>query len=447
MVLSPNFKCYKTITDHCDLNKGYTYYDYDYYKLEPFEVFKLDNKEIKSRMIRPIFIIFIILIMICFKRIYIFGYIYICTISFYILMRIINNKNLNIFYNKLYYIISIEIIKKNKQKFLGGYLATSNFKTKNIDIYKIYSKDNFKLIHIIKIGYKSIHQIKYFYDTFHNIHYLTTLIDDQTNILIWKINNESEYELILNYNDKAYQGGYSMSLNPISFNFYMLMLDKEQSFLILIYINQVGCLSRYTKIEKYDLIHNKKMGKISFENYPYYDIYKGFSINLNGQQYLGILMIDEFILYNIFSSESFIKIKEIKNLKDHSCYEYINNGIIICENEEDKFMYFNHFKINEGKKDRNTIYKINLKENENLFKYDLNTNELISILDWNKKYFILFEKSSRYFYLLNIKTCKIENKFNNKDSDLYSGKKLVINDNEELLFIVDKNGVINIWIT
>jgi hypothetical protein len=171
-----------------------------------------------------------------------------------------------------------------------------------------------------------------------------------------------------------------MSLNPISFNFYMLMFDKEQSFLILIYINQVGCLSRYTKIEKYDLIHNKKMGKISFENYPYYDIYKGFSINLNGQQYLGILMIDEFILYNIFSSESFIKIKEIKNLKDHSCYEYTNNGIITCENEEDKFMYFNHFKINEGKKDRNTIYKINLKENENLFKYDLNTNELISIL-------------------------------------------------------------------
>jgi hypothetical protein len=117
MALSPNFKCYKTITDYCDLNRYYTYYDYDYYKLEPFEVFKLDNKEIKSRMIRPIFIIFIILIMICFKRIHIFGYIYICTISIYILMRIINNKNLNIFYNKLYYIISIEIIKKKSKNF------------------------------------------------------------------------------------------------------------------------------------------------------------------------------------------------------------------------------------------------------------------------------------------------------------------------------------------
>ena len=65
-------------------------------------------------------------------------------------------------------------------------------------------------------------------------------------------------------------------------------------------------------------------------------------------------------------------------------------------------------------------------------------------MDWNKKYFILFEKSSRYFYLLNIKTCKIENKFNNKDSDLYSGKKLVINDNEELLFIVDNNNLVQI---
>ena len=100
---------------------------------------------------------------------------------------------------------------------------------------------------------------------------------------------------------------------------------------------------------------------------------------------------------------------------------------------------------NNQNHDRNFIHKFSLINNEYLFKTAINIGELFSITVWNKNYLLLFEKNSKNIHLFNTKTFRIVNKFTNIDNNIYIGKKLTIN-NEELLFVIDLEGIINIWI-
>ena len=364
-------------------------------------------------------------------------------------------KNNDYFGSEPFDVYKIESFGQN-EKFLGGYLATSNTKTKNIDIYKIYSKDNIEKISSIEIGYNNIHSIKYFYDSFHDIHYLTALINEKTNILIWRIEKENKYTLITNYKEEKSQGGCSMSVRPIRFCFYMLLFDEEKSYLILIYNVQSGCSRKLNYIEKYDFINNKKLDKLSHCNVFFSSEYKGFPINLNQKNYFGLLNEGKFILYNIFSSDLKKSLeKETKKIK-LICSKYgsgIRNGVIIRENNEDKYLYYNEYYKddyynkfeNDQNHDKNFIHKIDLINKEYLFKTAINIDELFSITVWNKNYLLLFEKISKNIHLFNTKTFRIVNKFINVDGDVYIGKKLTIN-NEELLFVSDLGGIINIWI-
>ena len=336
------------------------------------------------------------------------------------------------------------------EKFLGGYLATSNTKTKNIDIYKIYSKDNIEKISSIEIGYNNIHSVKYFYDSFHDIPYLTALINEKTNILIWRIEKENKYTLITNYKEEKSQGGYSMSVRPIRFCFYMLLFDEEKSYLILIYNVQSGCTRKLNYIEKYDFINNKKLDKLSHCNVFFSSEYKGFPINLNQKNYFGLLNEGKFILYNIFSSDLKKSLEnETKKIK-LICSKYgsgIRNGVIIRENNEDKYLYYNeYYEENDNKIGKNFIGKIDLKNREKLFKAQIKIDELFSMTIWDKNYLLLFEKLSENIYIFNLKTFRIEGKLINHDDNIYTGKKLIINNNEELLFISELNGDINLWI-
>ena len=72
---------------------------------------------------------------------------------------------------------------KNKKE---AYLSIANNKSKCIQIYKINSKDDFKLIHTIKIDGKDINEIKYFYNKYTDTHYLTALVDDSEKIYYGK---------------------------------------------------------------------------------------------------------------------------------------------------------------------------------------------------------------------------------------------------------------------
>ena len=45
-----------------------------------------------------------------------------------------------------------------------------------------------------------------------------------------------------------------------------------------------------------------------------------------------------------------------------------------------------------------------------------------------------------------MKIGRVENKFNHGDDILCNGKKIIINDNDELLFIMDDKGTLNLWI-
>ena len=97
--------------------------------------------------------------------------------------------------------------------------------------------------------------------------------------------------------------------------------------------------------------------------------------------------------------------------------DYIRNGVIIRENNEDKYLYYNEYHKggfydepkNNKNHDRNFIHKFSLINNEYLFKTAINIGELFSITVWNKNYLLLFEKNSKNIHLFNTKTFRIVN--------------------------------------
>ena len=334
-------------------------------------------------------------------------------------------KGYNNFNSEPFDVFKMETKETKDQNFYGGYLATSNRETKNIDIYKIYSKDNIKLIHIIELKYKTINNIKYFYDSFHNIHYLTALIDENSEILIWKIKSENEYDLISNHQQIVSQGGYCMSRRPIRYNFYTLIFNKENSLLIMIYCIQRGCTRRDTIIEKFDFINNRKLNYFSMMNRFFHGNFKGISINIDGNDHLGVLSENNFVIYNVFLDKLESNQKKIDIIRgDYD--EVIRDGIIIKENDKEEYLYYNIYHQYDDNKN-NFIFKTNIKTNENLFQNNLGINKPISMLEWNKKYLLLFQTDGKNIFFFNTKTCRIEKKINNDEGNLFSGKKLVIN--------------------
>ena len=327
-----------------------------------------------------------------------------------------------------------------ENNFYGGYLATGNNETKNIDIYKINSKDNIELIHTIQVQYATINTIKYFYDPFNDINYLTALINNKTRILIWKILNENKYKLILNLFENVLQGGIGITLRPRRYDYYYLLFDKGKSILVFNYKIQSGCMSSNVYLEKYDFINNKSLEKIS--NFNWEPIYQSFPVYLNKKNYMAILNLSSFDLIEIFKTDIKNEITKL-DLIPKNIYAKNINAIITEENNDDEFLYL----IYHTYYGKNILIKINLKNKENLFKTELDIDNLITISFWNKNYLLLFEIKSTIMHLFNTKTCRIEKKFiNNKGNGLFTGKKLVINNNEQLLFVLDVNGNLNLWI-
>ena len=391
-------------------------------------------------------------------------------------------------------------IKENNEKnenFLGGYLAAPIRETKNIEIYKICSKDNIKLIYTLEVGFDSIQNIKYFYDKYRDINYLTALINNNEIIKIWKIKDETNYELILNYTKSANQGGYSMSYRPIRYKCYSLLFNENNSILAMIYHVQRGCTQRNSYIKKYDFINKRELGKFKSNSLDS-GINKIFPIIHNGINYLGILSEYSFFLYDIFSpiicrknrkkcyykndgensetesdednknyfyyrdNDEIEDDKEIKKEKEKMKKKKIKiniyqnskiiNGILIhdIKNEINHLYSYQTEKkiIGDYEVNENSIFKIDINNNQILFKMNLGSIALISMIVWNDKYLLLFEKEKNYILLFNLLTGRIETKFiyENKDNYLLTGKKLVINDKEELLFVNDSKGFISLWI-
>ena len=331
-----------------------------------------------------------------------------------------------------------------ENNFHGGYLTTGNNETKNIDIYKINSKDNIELIHTIQVQYATINTIKYFYDPFNDINYLTALINNKTRILIWKIISENKYKLILNLLENVFQGGYGITLRPRRYDYYYLLFDKGKSILVFNYKIQSGCMSSNVYLEKYDFINNKSLEKIS--NFNWEPIYQSFPVYLNKKNYMAILNLSSFDLIEIFKTDIKNEITKL-DLIPKNIYAKNINAIITEENNEDEFLYLIYHTYYNNDVGKNILIKINLKNKENLFKTELDIDNLITISFWNKNYLLLFEIKSTIMHLFNTKTCRIEKKFiNNKGNGLFTGKKLVINNNEQLLFVLDVNGNLNLWI-
>ena len=203
-------------------------------------------------------------------------------------------------------------------------------------------------------------------------------------------------------------------------------------------------MSSNVYLEKYDFINNKSLEKIS--NFNWEPIYQSFPVYLNKKNYMAILNLSSFDLIEIFKTDIKNEITKLDLIPKNICAKNIN-AIITEENNEDEFLYLIYHTYYNNDVGKNILIKINLKNKENLFKTELDIDNLITISFWNKNYLLLFEIKSTIMHLFNTKTCRIEKKFiNNKGNGLFTGKKLVINNNEQLLFVLDVNGNLNLWI-
>ena len=116
------------------------------------------------------------------------------------------------------------------------------------------------------------------------------------------------------------------------------------------------------------------------------------------------------------------------------------------ENNEDKYLYYNGYYKDDNNNEYNLIGKIDLINKEYLFKAQINIGFLFSMTIWNKNYLLLFEYNSFNIYIFNLKTFQIQGKLLSLSNNLYNGKKLITEDNEELLFVTSGDGLIYLWI-
>ena len=163
-----------------------------------------------------------------------------------------------------------------------------------------------------------------------------------------------------------------------------------------------------------------------------------------------------FFLYDIFSSDLNKSLdEEEEEEKDYisikfklgECPNDIKNIVIMKENNEDKYLYYNKYYKDNNNNEYNYIGKIDLINKEYLFEAKINIGFLFSMTIWNKNYLILFEYNSFNIHIFNVKTFQIQEKLFSLNNNLYNGKKLITEDNEELLFVTSGYGLsIYLWI-
>ena len=391
---------------------------------------------------------------------------------------------------KVFDIFIINNKDKSKNNFSGIYLALGNSDSNDLYIYKINSKDNIKLIHTIKIECENINVIKYYNNPYTESHYLTALINNRGKIIIYEIIDECKYNLIFEHIEIKSQGGYSMSKRPLFYRFYELMFNKEESFLILYYVVQRGCCYReanldlfdFIKKEKYRLKLLKREKEEEEEEEEEEAISEGIKsiieIKRNEKTYLSFLNRGNFYLYYLSTSNLIlvpkediricgrkkkqiaecIKIKLTPNLR-------INQGFFLPESNGEEYLYlyqdqgyYTYYSDGSDESDgeegeeneenalKRCIYKLNIKNNQLIYLSKIKTTRMMSMLNWNEKYLIIFEDKGKKMLLFNKKTARVEKAFNKIEDALKEGKKITINNSEELLFINSDKGILNIWI-
>ena len=341
-------------------------------------------------------------------------------------------------------------VKDDNSSFIYGYLALQNTESKSIDIYKIYPKNNFKLIQSIKVNGKNIDFIKFFYDPYLKVYYLSALINkinDENDILIWKIVKESQCILIYSYTDDMLKGAIIMSVKTAFFRFFSILFTNSQFFLIIYY--KMNLCKRAGYLDIINMYNNKRLDSPEEVSYfTYKKIINVFQVNRDTGNYLGVLYIDSFTLFKIIPDEINQNSEEIFDSTDIVKINFVDklnkgeviDGVLIQDNNNREYLFSSH--IYQGKY---YILKSDIKYNQITYKTEINTNELNSMLVWNTSYLIFFEKEGKNILLLNKRIGKIEKKLINEDKVLINGKKIKINENEELLFNTDETGILNLW--
>ena len=121
-------------------------------------------------------------------------------------------------------------------------------------------------------------------------------------------------------------------------------------------------------------------------------------------------------------------------------------GVIIEDNNNMKYLLGYSFdKYNSGK--GGLLFKYDLKYFQLIYTFLIdNKNDIIqSITNWNKKYFIIVKNNKLFCF--NTEKGKFEKELNSENTSklINKAKKLIINDNKELLIVNSIDGKIDLW--
>lgn len=179
-----------------------------------------------------------------------------------------------------------------------------------------------------------------------------------------------------------------------------------------------------------------------------YDIKRG------DKNYIGFLKCNKLYLYDISpsnliqdSNKKVQKVEMIEIWKEIYKIDLRNyNGFLINEINGDECLYiYQSYKYIGDNISISNIWKTSIKNNKIIYRVKINTDRINCMLVLNQKFSLIFEENGNIL-LFNMKKGRVENKFNNGNDIFHKGKKIVINDREELLFVKDNKGIISLWV-
>ena len=294
-----------------------------------------------------------------------------------------------------------------------------------------------------------------------------------------------------------------MNYSFVHFKNYLLFFHENRTYLTLFYIHQKSCGYSQKCILIYEIfdeindiqfplkiIKNKKRYKNEKENennfekffkkvisikdkyYPFTDFIEVYIIKINNNIYIAELNHYCLYLYNIFIICSRIQkgIAEAINSNEYTSEEIEINlekkigmrninyerykidskgkyGVIIKDNYNMKYLLGYSFDKYNNNDKKGLIFKYDLNNFQLIYTFLIdNRNDIIqSLTNWNKKYFIIVKNNKLFCF--NTEKGKFEKELNSENTSklINKAKKLIINDNKELLIVNSIDGKIDLW--
>ena len=264
--------------------------------------------------------------------------------------------------------------------------------------------DNYKKINRLKGHQQRIVFIKYFINPYNEKEYLISG-DREEKVIVWEIINEKEYKIVCFINTL-----YGRLLMQQSIYNCILYSTQNKN-----YVYTTTVTSNYSRL--YELENGALVKNVSI-TYYYYTFYL-----LKYKDFIIDCCRNNVIIYQPFTEEIYANIESSETKGDNrsACIIYNKNNI--------DYLYISNSNGN--------VIGYDLVNKKIISIYNLN-KDLYHIIFWDSENLIVTEYNTEYLEIINIENKKARNTIK-CDSTLMCVKKILLNQNEEMLITSGEN--------